>query len=138
MIILGLDLGSRTVGIAKSDALGMIASMVETYRFKEDDYNDASTYIINYTKSNKIDKIVLGYPKNMNGTIGERGEKSLSFKSLLEEKLNIPIELVDERLSTKQAANIMIESNMNRKKRKKNIDSMAAVVILQSYLDQQI
>src|SRR5690554_5604929 len=135
MKILGLDLGSRTLGIAISDALGLTAQGIETYNFNENQYNDAIKRVRDITQNEKIEKIILGYPKNMNGTIGERGKISENFGKKLEEELDIKVILWDERMSTLQAEKILIDANMSRQKRKKVIDKMAAVVILQSYLN---
>lgn len=134
--ILGLDLGSRTCGIAMSDVLGMIAHGVETFRFKEDDYDTAAKHVIEIVKQNDIDTIVLGLPKHMNGDIGIRGEISIAFKEKLESMMeNIQVILIDERLTTKIAESQLIFADVSRKKRKKVIDKMAAVAILQGYLD---
>ena len=137
MRILGLDLGSRTVGIAISDALGIIASGVETYRFEDDRYDLALERVVNIVKEKKVEKIILGYPKHMNGDIGEKAIICENFKKQLEDSLSIDVVLVDERWSTKLAENRLLEADISRKKRKKVIDKMAAVVILQSYLDSK-
>ncbi|MFQ6791956.1 MAG: Holliday junction resolvase RuvX [Thomasclavelia sp.] len=136
--ILGLDLGSRTCGIAMSDLLGMIAHGVETYRFKEDDYEAAANYVTDIIKANQIETVVLGLPKHMNGDLGERAQISIDFKKRLETlSPEIEVVLVDERLTTKLAQNQLIFADVSRKKRKKVIDKMAAVAILQSYLDSK-
>ena len=137
MRILGLDLGSRTVGIAISDALGIIASGVETYRFLDGRYDLALNRVIEIVKERKVDKIVLGYPKHMNGDIGEKALLCEEFKRNLEESINIEVVLVDERWTTKLANNRLLEADISRKKRKQVIDKMAAVVILQNYLDNK-
>lgn len=137
MRILGLDLGSRTVGIAVSDALGIIATGVETYRFEDDRYDLALERVVSIVKEKKVEKIILGYPKHMNGDIGEKAIICENFKKQLEEVLSIEVVLVDERWSTKLAENRLLEADISRKKRKKIIDKMAAVVILQSYLDSK-
>ena len=136
MKYLGLDLGSRTLGIAISTS-GIIASNLETIRFRDDDYD----YAINYTKDlclkEKIDVVVLGLPKHMNGDEGIRADISKEFKKKLEELLpNIKVVLTDERLTTVIVDKTMISGNMSRDKRKKLKDEMAAVVILQDYLDK--
>lgn len=134
--IIGLDLGSKTCGIAMSDALGMIAHGVETYRFDNEDYNQVVTRVDELVKENNVKKIVLGLPKHMNGDIGIRAEISIMFKEKLETSINnIEVILIDERLSTKVAENSLIFADVSRKKRKQVIDKMAAVTILQSYLD---
>ena len=134
--VLGLDLGSRTCGIAMSDALGMIAHGVETYRFAEDEYEKAADYIKDIIDKNNIKTVVLGLPKHMNGDLGIRAEISIKFKEMLEKKVaGLNVVLVDERLTTKIAQDQLIFADVSRKKRKKVIDKMAAVAILQGYLD---
>ena len=135
MQILGLDLGSVTCGVAISDPLGMIARTYETVRFQENDYDACLDRILEILKLEQPEKIVLGLPKHMNGDVGLRGEISMEFKAMLEEATDIPVILWDERLTTKAAERILIQANVSRKKRKKVIDQMAAVQILQSYLD---
>lgn len=135
MRYLGLDLGSRTLGMAVSDALGMIASSYKIVRHNEE-YDRLLEEVQSTVEEKKIEAIVLGLPKNMNNTIGPKGELSFQFKEKLENKLGIPVFLEDERLTTKQAENILINNDTSRKKRKKVIDSMAATIILQSYLDK--
>lgn len=137
MRYLGLDLGSRTLGIAISTS-GIIASNLETIRFRDDDYD----YAINYTKDlcvrEKIDVVVLGLPKHMNGDEGIRADISKEFKKKLEELLpDLKVVLTDERLTTVIVDKTMISGNMRRDKRKKLKDEMAAVVILQDYLDKK-
>ena len=133
--VLGLDLGSVTCGVAISDPMGIVARAVETIRFESDDYDDCLTKVVAIIKRENPDEVVLGLPKHMNGDIGVRGEVSIQFKDLLSEKIDIPVILWDERLTTKAAERILIEADLSRKKRKKVIDQMAAVQILQSYLD---
>lgn len=135
--ILGLDLGSRTCGIAMSDALGMIAHGVETYHFQENHYGDAAKHIQKIVEGNHIHTIVLGLPKHMNGDLGERAQISIHFKERLEKMMDVEVVLIDERLTTVIAANQLIFADVSRKKRKKVIDKMAAVEILQGYLDGQ-
>lgn len=135
--ILGLDLGSCTLGIAMSDALGMIAHGVETFRFTSQDYDSAMKRVKELVTENQIKTIVLGLPKHMNGDIGIRAEISYQFKELLESNIkDIEVVLVDERLTTKIAESQLIFADVSRKKRKKVIDKMAAVAILQGYLDR--
>ena len=136
MRYLGLDLGSRTLGVSMSDASGLIASSYTIIRHNEE-YEKLIDEIKKIVEEKKIDKIVLGLPKNMNGTIGPKGELSYEFKKMIEEKLKIEVFLEDERLSTKEATNLLIKNDTSRKKRKKVIDSMAATIILQSYLDKK-
>lgn len=134
--VLGLDLGSRTLGVAVSDPLGMIARTVETFRFEEDDYDAALKRTGELIKEYSIKRIVLGLPKHMNGDIGIRGEISIQFKASLEEMYGLPVELVDERLTTVAAQKMLISADVSRKKRKKVVDQVAAVQILQGYLDR--
>ncbi len=135
--IIGLDLGSRTCGIAMSDTLGMIAHGVETYRFKENHYKNAAYYIKKMVEENDVKTIVLGLPKHMNGDLGERAQVSISFKELLEKIMDVDVVLVDERLTTVLVENQLIFADVSRKKRKEVVDKMAAVAILQGYLDGQ-
>ncbi len=135
--ILGLDLGSKTLGIAISDPLGIIARAVETIRFEEDDYEEALEKLIPIIKENGVTKIVLGLPKHMNGDIGIRGNISIEFKEMINNATNIEVILIDERLTTVAAEKILIQGNVSRKNRKKVIDQMAAVNILQGYLDRK-
>ena len=121
--------------MAVSDSLGMFASSYKIVRHEEE-YERLIDDVIETVNEKKIEAIVLGLPKNMNNTIGPKGELSFQFKKMLEEKLSIPVYLEDERLTTRQAENILIKNDTSRKKRKKVIDSMAATIILQSYLDK--
>ena len=136
MRYLGLDLGSKTLGVALSDKNGLIASSLTIIRHDED-YSGLIDKVKDLTKEYNVDEIVLGLPKNMNNTIGPKGELSLQFKDMLENKLNLKVNLVDERLSTVEATNILLSNDTSRKKRKKVIDSMAACIILQRYLDKK-
>lgn len=133
--ILGLDLGTRTIGIAISDSLEMIASAVETYRFREDDFESALKRVVEIVTEKKVYKIVLGYPKHMNGDIGDKALLCEEFREKLIECLGIEVFLLDERWTTKLAQNRLLEFDLSRNKRKQIIDKMAAVVILQNYLD---
>ncbi|MBO5120837.1 MAG: Holliday junction resolvase RuvX [Bacilli bacterium] len=136
MKYLGLDLGSRTLGIATSDATGLIASTYKTIRHNEE-YDRLLTEVQQLVEELKIDEIVLGFPKNMNNTIGPKGELSLEFKEKLEKLVTIPIHLQDERLTTKSATDMLIMGNVSRKDRKKVVDSVAATIILQTFLDRK-
>ena len=132
MKCLGLDLGTKTLGLAISDKLGTIASPYKVLR-----YNDIDLLIEEVAQiivQEKIEIAVLGLPKNMNGSLGFAAERSFTFKEKLEKEINIPIELIDERLSTKEAENILIGADVSRKKRKKVIDGLAASIILDTYL----
>ncbi len=133
---LGLDLGNRTLGISVSDELNFLARGIETFRFEEKDFKSALDYTITLIKKYNVDEVVLGLPKNMDGSIGEQGEISRQFKANLEEISDVKIILWDERLTSKMASNMMINQNLKRKQRRKDIDKMAAVIILQGYLDR--
>ena len=135
MRYLGLDLGSRTLGMALSDSSGIIASSYKIIRHDEE-YERLVQDVWDVVQEKNIDALVLGLPKNMNNTIGPKGELSLHFKDMLENKTHLPVYLEDERLTTKEAENLLIKNDTSRKKRKKVIDSMAATIILQSYLDR--
>ena len=134
--VLGLDLGSRTCGIAMSDILGMIAHGVETFRFKPDDYLTCAKHVKEIVEENDIETIVLGLPKHMNGDLGERAQISIDFKERLEKMMDVEVILEDERLTTVIATNNLIFGDVSRKKRKQVVDKMAAVEILQGYLDK--
>ena len=135
MRYLGLDLGSRTLGIAVSDKTGLIASSYKTIHHNEE-YDKLLDEVRKIVLELEIDAIVLGFPKNMNNTIGPKGELSIEFKNKLEEIVTVPIYLQDERLTTKTAHDVLISGNVSRKNRKKVVDSVAATIILQSYLDR--
>lgn len=137
MRVLGLDLGTKTVGIAISDTLGLVAQGLETFTFKEERYEEALNYVVNLIRQYEVTTVVLGYPKNMNGTVGERGKVTEWFKDALENRIDVKVILWDERMTTMIAEQILLEADLSRRKRKKVIDKMAAVVILQSYLDAQ-
>lgn len=137
MRYLGLDLGTRTLGVAISDLTHTIASTYTTIRYDEDDYDYLISELKSIVQKEGISKIVLGLPKNMNNTIGESAMRCLNFKEIIENELQIEVIMEDERLTTVEATNYMLEANVSRKKRKKKIDSLAAVIILQSYLDRK-
>ena len=137
MKYLGLDLGTRSLGISISDLTKTVATTYGTIHFEERDYEKALKELATIMKKEPIEKIVLGYPKNMNGSIGPRAIETEQFKKMLEEHFNIKVELQDERLSTKEASGYMIKADMSRKKRKQKIDSLAANIILQTYLDKK-
>lgn len=136
MRYLGLDLGTKTLGVAISDKTGLIANSLTTLRH-DMDYEYLSNELIKIINEYEVEKIVLGLPKNMNNTIGEKAEMIMGFKEFLEQKTNIPIVLEDERLTTRVAESILISADVKRKKRKNIIDKMAANVILQSHLDKE-
>lgn len=135
MRVLGLDLGNRTLGMAISDFLGILANPIGTFRFEDQDLDSALEETKRVIKENQVEKIVLGFPKNMNGTIGPQAEYCLKFKEMLEEATTLEVIMIDERLTSKQADVIMLAADMSRKKRKKNVDKLAATIILQTYLD---
>lgn len=137
MRIMGLDLGSKTCGVAVSDALGMVARPVETTRFPDQDYESCLKRILQLIHEQEVHLVILGLPKHMNGDIGIRGEVSMHFKDMLEQNSSVEVKLWDERLSTVQAQRILISADVSRKKRKQVIDQMAAVTILQAYLDSK-
>lgn len=137
MRYLGLDLGTRTLGIALSDVTHTIASSYDTLRFEENNFDSLIVPLKKIIEEYKISKIVLGFPKNMNNTIGESGERCLQFKEKLEDIFKIPVIMQDERLTTVEATKYMIEADMSRNKRKKKVDSLAANIILQTYLDKE-
>lgn len=136
MRVLGLDLGSVTCGVAVSDMMGMVARGVLTLRFPADDYAKAAELVKEQIEEFQVKTVVLGLPKHMNGHIGIRGEICIAFKERLE-AYGVEVVLWDERLTTVAASRILIAADVSRKKRKKVIDQMAAVQILQSYLDRK-
>lgn len=136
MRILGLDFGSKTVGVAVSDPLGFTAQGLETItRRDEGKLRQTCARIEELIAELEIEKIVLGYPKNMNNTIGDRGLKTEEFKEMLERRTGLPVILWDERLTTIAANRTLIESGVRRENRKEVIDKVAAGLILQGYLD---
>jgi len=135
MRYIGLDLGEKTLGISISN--GIIANNYKTLRH-DNEYESLVLEVFDIVKEEKIDKIVLGYPKNMDNSIGKRAEITLDFKNKLEEKIGIEVVLEDERLTSKLAHNFMIKEDLSRKKRKERVDGMASVIILQSYLDRKV
>lgn len=137
MRYLGLDLGTRTLGISMSDETLTIANSYKTIRFNDSDYDSLITPIKEIIDEFKISKIVLGLPKNMNNTIGDRAQTTLDFGKKIEKELNIKVIMQDERLSTVEATNYLLEADISRKKRKKRVDKLAANIILQTYLDKE-
>ncbi|MEK5334836.1 Holliday junction resolvase RuvX [Bacillus sp. FSL M8-0166] len=135
MRILGLDLGTKTLGVAISDEMGWTAQGIETIKIDEAGGDFGLSRLSEIIAEYGADKIVLGFPKNMNGTVGPRGEASQSFAKVLENTYNVPVVLWDERMSTMAAEKMLISADVSRQKRKKVIDKMAAVMILQGYLD---
>ncbi|MCI8659271.1 MAG: Holliday junction resolvase RuvX [Lachnospiraceae bacterium] len=136
MRILGLDYGSKTVGVAVSDSLGVTAQGVETiFRKDENKMRRTLARIEELTEKYQIETIVLGYPKNMDDSIGERAKKTEEFRDILVRRVGLPVILWDERLTTMEANDILIESGVPRESRKSVIDKVAAILILRSYLD---
>lgn len=136
MRIMGLDYGSKTVGVAVSDALGLTAQGIEIVRRKsENKLRQTLARIEEIAKEYSVEKIVLGFPKHMNNDIGERAEKSLEFKEMLERRTGLPVVMWDERLTTVEADRTMMETGIRRENRKEYVDMIAAVFILQGYLD---
>lgn len=136
MRVMGLDYGSKTVGVAISDPLGITAQGIEIiHRKAENKLRQTLARIEELAKEYEVDRLVLGFPKNMNNTIGDRAEKSLEFKEMLERRTGLPVVMWDERLTTVEAERTLIESKVRREDRKKYVDKIAAVFILQGYLD---
>lgn len=135
MRTMGLDVGSKTIGVAISDALGWTAQGIETIKINEDQDEFGMERLGELIKQYEVTHIVVGYPKNMNNSIGPRAEASERFAALLEEVYSISVTLWDERLTTMAAEKMLISADVSRKNRKKVIDKMAAVMILQGYLD---
>ena len=137
MRILGLDYGAKTVGVAVSDPLGLTAQGVEIIRRqRETKLRQTLARIEELAQFYHAEKIVLGFPKHMNNDIGERAEKALAFRDMLEKRLQLPVEMEDERLTTVEAIRAMNDMNLRGKERKAVVDEIAAVFILQTYLDR--
>ena len=136
MRILGLDYGSKTVGVAVSDPLGLTAQKVETiWRKQENKLRQTLARIEELIAEYEVEKIVLGFPKNMNNTVGERAEKALEFGEMLKKRTGLEVIMWDERLTTVEADRTLIEAGVRRENRKQYLDGIAAVFILQGYLD---
>ena len=134
--ILGLDYGSKTVGVAVSAPLGLTAQGLETiWRKQENKLRQTLARIEEIAEEYQVERIVLGYPKNMNNTIGERAEKSLEFKEMLERRTGLPVVMWDERRTTVEANRTLMEAKVRRENRKQYLDELAAIFILQGYLD---
>jgi putative Holliday junction resolvase len=137
MRTMGLDVGSKTVGVAVSDELGWTAQGLKTLKINEEKNEFGFDELGEIIKEYDVGLVVVGFPKNMNGTIGPRGEASQVFASEIENRFSLPTVLWDERLTTMAAERVLLEADVSRKKRKKVIDKMAAMMILQGYLDSQ-
>ena len=137
MRYLGLDLGTKTLGISISDRAGIIANAYETLRFNENDYDSVLPKLKEIVQNEQIRAIVLGLPKHMNNDFGEKAIIATEFGKKLHEYIDVEVIMQDERRSTIEANNYMLEANISRKKRKQKIDSLAANIILQTYLDRK-
>lgn len=134
---MALDVGTKTIGVAVSDAFGWTAQGLMTIHWDERDYSTAKDVLAKIIDEHNISEIIVGLPKHMNGSIGDRGEASQAFAIYLEKEFGINTILWDERLSTMAAERVLLEADVSRGKRKKVIDKMAAVMILQGYLDSK-
>jgi len=132
---MGLDIGSHTIGVAISDELKVTAQGLKTIRRKsmEEDLNEISNLISEF----KIDKIVVGLPKNMDGTLGKQAKMVFQWIKNLKEKINLPVVTWDERLTTIEASKVLLQADLSRQKRKRVIDKISAILILQGYLNQE-
>ncbi|AXI31489.1 Holliday junction resolvase RuvX [Priestia aryabhattai] len=137
MRVLGLDVGTKTIGVAVSDEMGWTAQGIETIKIADEQMEQSYPRLQQLIDEYSVEKIVVGLPKNMNGTIGPRGEACIEFADNVKETLNIETMMWDERLSTMAAERVLLSADVSRKKRKKVIDKMAAVMILQGYLDSK-
>ena len=137
MRYLGLDLGTKTLGVAISDKLGLIASTLKTIRFDNEDYESLIPIVKEIVNEYDVNTIILGLPKNMDNSLGFASERSINFKEMIERELDIKVILEDERLSSVEANNIMISADISRKNRKQKVDTIAATIILQRYLDRK-
>lgn len=138
MRVMGLDYGSKTVGVALSDPLGLTAQGIETiWRKEENKLRRTCARIEELIRENDVEVIVLGLPRHMNSDIGDRAEKSLEFGEMLRRRTGLEVVMWDERLTTVEAERTLIESNVRREDRKEYIDKIAAVFILQGYLDSK-
>ncbi len=135
MKYLGLDLGTKTLGLAISDKTGTVASFYDNIRYTDEQW--LLNKIVSIIEEEKIECLVLGLPKNMNNSYGFRAEETIAFKDKLEKLITVPIILEDERLTTSIANQVLISYDMSRKKRKNFKDGISAVIILQSYLDRK-
>lgn len=135
MRILGLDLGTKTLGLAITDKSNTLASVLGVLKFNE--YKELIPKLRDIISEKNITLLVLGLPKNMDNSLGFAAERSLNFKGLLEKEFGLPIELIDERLTTVAAERVLLEADLSRKKRKDVIDGVAAAFILESYLKRR-
>ncbi|HLS66869.1 MAG TPA: Holliday junction resolvase RuvX [Pseudogracilibacillus sp.] len=136
MKVLALDVGSKTIGVAVSDELRMTAQGLKTIIWTEHDMSSADDELEAIIREHNVTEIVVGLPKNMDGSIGERGKLTQIYANRLRRRFQLPVHFVDERLSTVAAEQVLLEADLSRKKRSKVIDKMAATIILQQYLEQ--
>lgn len=134
---MGLDLGTKTLGVSLSDKTKTLASPYTVITFANEDYDSAIKSLKKIIESESVSKIILGLPKNMNGSLGFRAEETMAFQKMLENAFSLPVIMFDERLTTKEANNYMLEADLSRKKRKQKKDFLAANIILQAYLDRE-
>ena len=135
MVYLGLDLGSKTLGVSVSDRTGIIASSLEVLRYN--DYDELLNKLDKIVEEKHVDVFVLGNPLNLNGSVSVRSEMTFEFKNILEKRYLKEVVMQDERLSTVEANRMLISNDTRRKNRKKVVDKIAATIILQSYLDRR-
>lgn len=135
MRILGLDLGTKTLGVAISDPLELIATGLTTIRFAENNYKDSLNELKSIIEEYNVKAIVIGLPKNMNNSLGFAAQRTKEFETILEKEFKLPIYEQDERLTSVTANNILLQADVSRKKRKEKVDTIAATIILQNYLD---
>jgi putative Holliday junction resolvase len=135
MRILGLDLGTVTLGMAISDYMEIMALPVGTIRFAERDLETALAETARVVKEKEAKKIVLGLPRHMSGDVGTLGDYVYEFKKMIEDRLALEVILIDERLTSRMANNMMLSADLSRQKRKEKVDKLAATIILQTYLD---
>jgi len=133
---MGLDLGTRTIGIALSDPSLMLASIYTTLHFEEEKLETIIPKLKQIIEENDVQKIIVGLPKNMNNTIGDRAKATIEFAEQLKEVTHLEVVMQDERLTTVEATHYLLQADMSRKKRKKKVDGLAANIILQTYLDK--
>ncbi|MBH9991667.1 MAG: Holliday junction resolvase RuvX [Bombilactobacillus mellifer] len=138
MRFMGLDVGSKTVGVAVSDLLGWTAQGVEIIRINEARQEFGLKRLKELVDQYQVERFIVGLPKNMNNTLGERAQKSQAYGELIHQEFKLPVDYMDERLTTVQAERMLVEeADLSRKKRHQVIDELAAVMILQTYLDRQ-
>lgn len=137
MRYLGLDLGTKTLGISLSDRTNMISSPLKTLRFKSEEYESVIPELLQIIREKEITDLVLGLPKNMDNSCGFAAERSLKFKEILEKEIKLPVHLVDERLSSMEAEKILLSTDMSRMKRRQVVDNVASAIILDTYLKER-